>query len=317
MTMPWRRAARPVISVGNLAMGGRGKTPTVAAVAQLLVEAGERPAILSRGYGRRAPVDDVVVVSDGTHVLADLDRSGDEPLMLARNVPGAAVLVCDVRAAAAAVAESRYNVTVHLLDDGFQHRSLKRDIDLVVVHPADLRGRRVPFGRLRSSPAALARAHAVLVDDAELRDVSGALDALAPAPATQRFQLRRHPGDPWPVEAGRSAIMPDKPVVAVAAIASPDRFRRTLEACGWRVTSLLGFRDHHAFTARDVTRMAEAVTSAGAQGVLTTEKDAMRLLPMRPLPVAVAAVPLRVTIEPQAAFGPWLLDALREARRRC
>lgn len=317
MTMPWRRAARPVISVGNLAMGGRGKTPTVAAVAQLLVEAGERPAILSRGYGRRAPVDDVVVVSDGTHVLADLDRSGDEPLMLARNVSGAAVLVCDVRAAAAAVAESRYNVTVHLLDDGFQHRSLKRDIDLVVVNPADLRDRRVPFGRLRSSPASLARAHAVLVDDAELADVSPALDAVAPAPATQRFQLRRHPGGPWPVEAGRFAPTPDQPVVAVAAIASPDRFRQTLEARGWRVASLLAFRDHHAFTVRDVTRMAEAVTRAGAQGVLTTEKDAMRLLPLRPLPVAVAAVPLRMTIEPAAAFGPWLLDALREARRRC
>ena len=162
--MPWRRSSRPVISVGNLAMGGRGKTPTVAAVAQLLVDAGERPAILSRGYGRRAPIDDVVVVSDGTHVLADLDRSGDEPLMLARTVPGAAVLVCDVRAAAAALAEARYNVTVHLLDDGFQHRSLKRDVDIVVVRPEDLRGRRVPFGRLRSSPRALARAGAVLVD---------------------------------------------------------------------------------------------------------------------------------------------------------
>lgn len=314
--MPWRRATRPVISVGNLAMGGRGKTPTVAAVAQLLVDAGERPAILSRGYARRAPVDDVVVVSDGTHVLADLDRSGDEPLMLAKNVPGAAVLVCDVRATAALVAEARYNVSVHLLDDGFQHRSLKRDIDLVVVTPADLRDRRVPFGRLRSSPASLARVHAVLVDASDLAEASPALDALAPAARVRRFGLRRQLSDAWMIEAGRPALTRENAVVAVAAIASPDRFRRALESDGWRVTTMLGFRDHHAFTVRDLAQMARAVTTTGAQGILTTEKDAMRLLPLRPLAVAVGAVPLRVSIEPAGEFGPWLLDTLRGVRAR-
>ncbi len=102
-------------------MGGRGKTPVVAYVARLLVEAGERPAILSRGYGRRRQEDGVVVVSDGRHLLADLDRSGDEPLMLARTVPGAAVLVCERRALAGALAERRFGATVHVLDDGFQH----------------------------------------------------------------------------------------------------------------------------------------------------------------------------------------------------
>ncbi|MEO8480820.1 MAG: tetraacyldisaccharide 4'-kinase [Acidobacteriota bacterium] len=315
--LPWRRPTRPVISVGNLAMGGRGKTPTVAAVAQLLVDAGERPAILSRGYGRRAPIDDVVVVSDGTHVLADLDRSGDEPLMLARQLAGAAVLVCDVRVTAAALAEERYNVTVHLLDDGFQHRSLKRDIDLVLVTPADLRDRRLPLGRLRSSPSALSRAHAVLVDGVGVEAVTTALDAVAPAARTSRYAIARHLGDPWMIEEGRPAISRETPVVAVAAIASPDRFKQALEAGGWRVTTMLAFRDHHAFTARDVSRMAQAVIDSGAQGVLTTEKDAMRLLPLRPLPVAVGAVPLRVSIEPAAEFGAWLLGTLRKVRARC
>jgi tetraacyldisaccharide 4'-kinase len=315
--MPWRRPARPVISVGNLAMGGRGKTPTVAAVARLLVEAGERPAILSRGYARVEPIDDVVVVSDGLHVLADVPRSGDEPLMLARNVPGAAVLVCDVRATAACVAEARYNVTVHVLDDGFQHRSVRRDIDVVVVTPEDLGGRRVPFGRLRSSPAALARAHAVLVDAEDLSAVSPALDAVAPAPRTRRFRLRRQLGDAWTIDAGRPAFTRDRGVVAMAGIASPERFTRALEADGWRVAATIGLRDHHPFSARDLARAARAVTTSDAQGVLTTEKDAMRLLPLRPLPVHVAAVPLDVSIEPPGAFGPWLLDALREVRARC
>ncbi len=138
-------------------MGGRGKTPLAALVARLLVAAGERPAILSRGYGRRTREDGVVIVSDGTHMLADLDRSGDEPLMLARAVPGAAVLVCEQRAIAAALARRVLGATVLVLDDGFQHRSMRRDLDLVVVAPEDLRGRRAPFGRLRESPVRLAR----------------------------------------------------------------------------------------------------------------------------------------------------------------
>ena len=128
----------PVISVGNLAMGGRGKTPVVAHLARLLLDAGERPAILSRGYGRRRPEDGVVIVSDGTHLCADLDRSGDEPLMLARAIRGAAVLVCDVRALARTLAERALGATVHVLDDGFQHRQLGRDVDIVIIAPEDL-----------------------------------------------------------------------------------------------------------------------------------------------------------------------------------
>jgi tetraacyldisaccharide 4'-kinase len=294
-------------------MGGRGKTPTVAVVARWLVEAGERPAILSRGYGRAAPEDEVVVVSDGQHVLAELDRSGDEPLMLARQVPGAAVLVCDVRATAAALAEERYNATVHVLDDGFQHRSLRRDIDLVIVTPEDLRGRRFPFGRLRSSPRSLARAHAVLVDGATAEDVRAELDALASS-GPKRFTLTRRLGEAWLLEPDRQAPVRDEPVIAVAAIASPDRFTRALEADGWRVAKTIGFRDHHAFTVRDMNRIAERLAQSGARLVVTTEKDAMRMLPLRPLPVPVAAVPLCVSIDPMPDSRDWLLGALREVR---
>ena len=143
----------PVVSVGNIAMGGRGKTPLVALVAGLLVAAGERPAILSRGYGRRIREDGVVIVSDGTHVSADLDRSGDEPLMLARAVPGAAVLVCDQRAIAAALAERVLGATVHVLDDGFQHRSMRRDLDIVAMAPQDLGIGACRSAGLRQSPA--------------------------------------------------------------------------------------------------------------------------------------------------------------------
>lgn len=294
-------------------MGGRGKTPVVALVARLLVEAGERPAILSRGYRRTDPREGVVIVSDGTHRRADLARSGDEPLMLARAVPRAAVLVCDVRATAAALAEAALGATVHVLDDGFQHRSLARDIDIVIIAPDDLRDRRLPFGRLRSPVSALRRADAIIVDGAS---VSGAALDLAAAigPSSMPvLAMQRGLGSPWPLEpdAPAAPLAQEGPIVAVAGIAAPDRFRRALEAAGWQVADLVAFPDHHAYGPRDLRRIAAA---AGGRTVLTTEKDAMRLLPLRPLPVPVAAVPLIVSVEPADLFRTWLLRRLVEVR---
>ena len=116
-----RRLRRPVISVGNLAVGGRGKTPTAATIARLLIEMGETPAVLSRGYGRREADDGVVVVRDPGGIRADVARSGDEPFMLARQLPGASVLVSADRYLAGCLAEHHFGATVHVLDDGFQH----------------------------------------------------------------------------------------------------------------------------------------------------------------------------------------------------
>jgi tetraacyldisaccharide 4'-kinase len=307
-------ARRPVVSVGNLAMGGRGKTPTVAYVAQLLVDAGERPAILSRGYHRRVPEDGVVIVSDGRHLRADLDRSGDEPLMLARRVRAAAVLVCDIRAVAAAVAETALDVTVHVLDDGFQHRSLHRDIDLVLVSRGDLEDRRLPFGRLRSPVRALRRADAVIVDGAEAAEVAPTLDRVIDRASTRVFTLRRRLDEPWWIDA-RDAARPlpsrAEPVVAVAGIAQPERFRQALEADGWTVDAIVGFADHHRYDARDLARIAGV---ARGRAVVTTEKDAMRMLPLRPLPVTIACVPLVAAVDPEPEFRTWLFDRLTGVR---
>lgn len=288
-------------------MGGRGKTPLVAYLARTLVAAGERPAILSRGYGRKVVEDGVVIVSDGTHVLADIDRSGDEPLMLARAVPGAAVLVCDQRAIAGALAERVFGATIHLLDDGFQHVSLHRDLDLVVIAPEDLRGRRAPFGRLRESASALGAADAVIVDG----ELGEADRGLISAPV---FALQRSLGAPVPLQPGQAAPDAGAPVVALAGIANPARFARALESYGWRVTRLLGFRDHHRYSITDFATMASALRDTGAQAILTTEKDAMRLLAWRPLPVPVAAVPLTARVDPQAGFEAWFASRLREIR---
>jgi tetraacyldisaccharide-1-P 4'-kinase len=164
-----RHLRHPVISIGNLTVGGSGKTPLAASVAAHLCDRGERPAILSRGYGRADRADGVVVVSDGTRILAPLARAGDEPLMLARQVPGAIVAVAEDRHLAGLVAERQLGATVHVLDDGFQHLALARDLDVLLTWPGEiLSGRPLPFGRLREEPAAAARADVVVVFDADL-----------------------------------------------------------------------------------------------------------------------------------------------------
>jgi tetraacyldisaccharide 4'-kinase len=299
-----------VISVGNIAMGGRAKTPLVARIASILIAHGERPAILTRGYHRRRPEDGVVVVSDGTAILADGDRSGDEPLMLAESVPGAQVLVSDSRTTAGAIAERLFGATIHVLDDGFQHRALARDVDVVVVAPRDLAGRRLPFGRLRESPRSLSRADAVIVEapvsEPPPQELSRAAQAL--------FRMRRVIGAPAFVGGASVTLDRSMPVVAVAAIAEPQRFRASLEADGWRVARLVTFRDHHWFTRADVDAIVRAAKEAGAPAIFTTAKDAVRFRSLVPLPLPLAVIPLDVVVEPADGFQAWLLDRVRATR---
>jgi len=311
-----RRLARPVISVGNLRVGGSGKTPAVAWLARLLADAGEKPAILSRGYARRRPVAGVVVVSDGRQVLADLDSSGDEPLMLARAVPGVPVLVCRERFRAGVAAEQQFGTTVHLLDDGFQHLPLYRDVDLLVVSPDDVANpRTLPGGRLREPLSAAAFASALLVPGATAAAAAQLASSLG---VVAGFGLARAAEPPMQVDAGGGDVPAtrDGTAFAVAGIANPDRFFRELSDGGWRVAGTMKFADHHRYSARDVARIMSAARAAGADAIVTTEKDLMRLLPHRPFPLTVKWVPLTVRIEPADAFRDWILARLAGARRR-
>jgi tetraacyldisaccharide 4'-kinase len=296
-------------------MGGRGKTPAAIHLARLLIAAGERPSVLSRGYGRRYVEDGVVIVSDGAAICADLDRCGDEPMLIAFAVPGAAVLVAEQRAVAAALAEQVLHTTVHVLDDGFQHRALARDVDIVIITPGDLTDRRVPFGRLREPVRALARADAIVFDGDVPEDLARLMpDALRDKPL---FVLRRSLGPPAPLEPDRPWLSLNGPALALAGISRPERFVKSLEADGWSIVGLVAYPDHHRYRPRDLERLARAAHDAGVNAVVTTEKDAVRLLPFRPLPVPVAAVPLNVTIEPigpAPAFGDWIVRRLAEAR---
>jgi len=296
---------RPVISVGNLVVGGSGKTPVVAALARMLREMGEKPAVLSRGYARRQPADGVVVVSDRERVLEPVERSGDEPQMLARALPGVPVLVSPDRYLAGRIAERRFDCTVILLDDGFQHLTLARTIDVLLVSPSDLTERVLPSGRLREGLDAARSAHAVLVSGTvqDAGRVSEALGVSRSFTLVSRFAPLRplQHGDAAPVAGNGTRV------VAVAGIARPERFFSALRDQGWDVAREISFPDHHWFTPRDLASVQEVVSHVRADLVVTTEKDAVRV-GERP---RWAVLPMQVAIEPEGEFRQWLQNGLR------
>ncbi|MBI4484956.1 MAG: tetraacyldisaccharide 4'-kinase [Acidobacteria bacterium] len=305
-----RRLVQPVISVGNLRVGGSGKTPIVAHIARLLVAQGERPAVLTRGYGRRIVSPGVTVVSDGQRVLAGLDDAGDEPLLLARELPHVAVLVGADRYLSGHFAETRLGATVHILDDGFQHLELARGTDLLLVGEDDLSDLPLPAGRLRESIAAAASADAALV----LAGYPSAADRIGRAfHVSPVFRVTRTLGVPRMVAGTHdSVVVPSgSRVFAVAGIARPERFFADLTSVGWEIVGSMIFRDHHRFTRRDVERIAAAAKAASAAIVLTTEKDAVRLAAHVHDDLPVASVPLHVGVEPADGFRDWLMGRVR------
>jgi tetraacyldisaccharide 4'-kinase len=295
-----RHLSRPVISIGSLRAGGAGKTPLVATIAGILSSRGHRPAILTRGYARRVTSDGVTVVSDGQQILAALATAGDEALMLARALKGVAVLAGADRYLSGCLAESRFRATTHLLDDGFQHVSLARDVDLLVVDRQDLTDDLLPVGPLREPISAAFRAHALLTAETDPVVIEHLKDTLA---VQTVFRISRTLGTPHLLH---GEILPNSPVFAIAGIARPQRFFDDLAASGWQVAGTMTFPDHHQFSASDMSRVFEAARRAGAGSVVTTEKDAVRLELHQPRDRPIVAVPLNVVIE--APFVDWLFS---------
>jgi tetraacyldisaccharide 4'-kinase len=303
-----RHLTRPVVSVGNLRVGGTGKTPVVAHIAHLLADAGERPAILSRGYRRRRAVGGATIVSDGERVVGALESSGDEPLMLARAVPRARVVVGVDRYLCGRIAEEQLGATVHILDDGFQHLALARTVDLVLSSDDDLSDRPLPSGRLREPLSAARAADAALVSAGYLTAAERVARTLGIATA---FRVARAIGAPRTLSGDSIVVPPESRVFLVAGIARPERFFSDVASAGWHVVGSIAFRDHHQFTARDVARISKAARTAAAAIVLTTDKDAVRLDSTLVGDLPIAAVPLVVDIEPADRFREWLLSRIR------
>jgi tetraacyldisaccharide 4'-kinase len=292
--LPRHRLAGPVVSVGNLGSGGSGKTPVVEHVARTLRDAGEPVAVLSRGYRGRFR-GKALVVSDGTQVLASAEDAGDEPVMLARALPGVVVAVGPRRDVVGRAVEARFGRRAHVLDDGFQHLRLERDLDLVCLDVHDLADSPLPAGRLRERPAALARADLVLLTRLEAAS-EGELRALETRLGPERTLRveRRVAGFVGLDGAARSA--PRRPFL-LAAVARPERLEHDAASAGCAVAGRAFFRDHHRFSSRELAATADAAHAAGADAVLTTAKDAVRLpgdAPFAQIPVVVLRIEARV-----------------------
>jgi tetraacyldisaccharide 4'-kinase len=247
------RLSRPVISVGNISVGGAGKTPFVILLGQLLQRRGITFDVLSRGYGRETRE---VRVVDPNGSPRDF---GDEPILLAKSLQ-CPVIVGRSRYHAGLLAEEKFASAFHILDDGFQHRSLARDFDIVLLTPDDLSDHLLPGGRLREPLSSLRRADAIcLTADA---DAAG-------LPAGKLI---------WRVR--RSLKIPaDRPArpVAFCAIARPHQFLEQSRAAGIHPVAHKFYRDHHRYTARDIRNLQDMKLKHGADGFLTTQKDLVNL----------------------------------------
>jgi tetraacyldisaccharide 4'-kinase len=289
----------PVVSVGNVTVGGTGKTPAVELAVQTLSELGLRPAVVSRGYRRRS--GGVQVVADTASIRLEPEDAGDEPFLLARRLPGIPVVVGGNRHAAARLAVQRFGATAVVLDDGFQHRTLAKDLEILMVraHRPWGNGRLLPRGPLREPLAALARAHLVVVtgarpadDLAEIRACVARHRGAAPVLAA-----RAAPVECWEARGMRSRALADlrgQVLVGFAGIAAPDAFAATLAELGVVLAGWVPLPDHHWYSHRDVRRLDARARAVEAAGLVTTEKDWVRLrtLPLPDRPLYVVSVKL-------------------------
>jgi len=261
-----RRLERPVVSVGNLSVGGSGKTPFVIALGELLEARGISFDVLSRGYGRKTRG---ALVVDAKGSAADF---GDEPLLIARRL-GVPVIVGESRYEAGKLMEKTRPSQLHILDDGFQHRSLARDFDIVLVAQHDFDDCLLPSGRLREPLAALARADAIVL----------------PVEADGRAALQGKLL--WRMKREVVVSSPPPTPIAFCGIARPEQFFAQLRAISVSAAAEIAFRDHHAYRRDDIDRLLKVRAKLGAGGFITTEKDIINLGLLRdtltPLAVAV------------------------------
>jgi len=285
-----RKLQGPVVSIGNLSVGGSGKTPFVLLLGELLKARGVKFDILSRGYGRRTR--GVARVDPG-----GLSRDfGDEPLLLARRL-SVPVIVGEDRYEAGLFAEKSFGPQLHLLDDGFQHRALARDFDIVLVTPEDARDRLLPAGRLREQVTSLSRADAVV---------------LASGASPQSFPLNGKLL--WRVRRGISVTnVPARPVV-FCGIARPQTFLLQLRTAGIEPVAQALFRDHHAYSERDIQDLLKLRQQSEAEGFVTTEKDAINLGGFLDVLQPLAVIPVKMELTDAANAVDTMLRMIAERR---
>jgi tetraacyldisaccharide 4'-kinase len=297
-----------VVSVGNLSVGGSGKTPVVAALATWLRDAGAPVAILSRGYGG-AFRGSALVVSDGQTLYAPAEQAGDEPVMLARQLPGVVVAVGRHRDVVGRAVEARFGPRVHVLDDGFQHLRLRRDLDLLCLDAGERSRWPLPAGRLREFPAAAVRADLVLLTRAE-QAAQARLVTLEQQHGHERTLRVGQELLGFFDAAGQRVAAPRRPF-SMCAIARPERFAADVRTLAPECAGHVAWRDHRRPTPEALRSVDAQAIAAGADALVTTEKDAVRL-PSFPWGLPLLTLRLRARL-PETGPLRARLDAL--ARR--
>ncbi len=289
--LPTLRLEQPVVSVGNISAGGAGKTPFVIALGELLKQRGIIFDVLSRGYGRKSR-GVFVVDPQGT-----ASEYGDEPLLIARKL-GVPVIVGESRYDAGLAAEQKFSQSrLHLLDDGFQHRGLARNFDIVLMTASDFEDRLLPAGRLRESLSSLRRADAIVLP----REL-----------AVEDQGLRGRPMWRMTRETLLSAV-PQCPIV-FCALARPQQFFTQVRATGIVPVAEVVFRDHHAYHERDIQRLLRMRKELGSRGFVTTEKDMVNLGDLRAGLEAVAVAGLKLTIDRSDELVDTILTRIAERK---
>ncbi len=311
---PGRAARLPckVLSVGNLVVGGSGKTPTTAWIANALRARGHRVAVASRGYGGRSRAE-VELVSDGRRVHGRFESSGDEPMWLASRAPGVPVLVGRRRDLVGRYAVAALDTQLLLLDDGFQHHRLARDLDLLTFHGASGlgNGRVLPRGPLREGLRALARADAVIVVDGPM-PARDAARIRAHTCGAEWFELRRSPQDLRPLAGGPRRppqTLAGEQVGVLSGIAHPDALRESVQRLGARVVAKRAFPDHHRYRPGDFTELASE-----APLWVTTEKDAGKIQPAWAAGIELLVLALETSFVEPERFLAWLEARLGDGR---
>jgi len=272
---------RPVISIGNLTTGGTGKTPLVEYVARLIAARGKKVCILTRGYGRKDPHLQVIV-SDGYSVLASPAEAGDEPYLLATKLSGLAAVVSSAdRIAAGQEAINDFGTDCFVLDDGFQHLRLARDLNVVTIDATNPwgGGSLLPHGRLRETPEGLSRADCVVLTRcdqvgsvASLREEVLRLTGKGPIFESQMRVVRLSP-----LKNGVESITPPARVAAFCAVGNPASFFESVRRMGYELAVEKSFVDHHVFSQPEIDSLVKTASDAGASALITTAKDAVKL----------------------------------------
>lgn len=293
-----KRSAQRVISIGNLTLGGTGKTPAVIQVADVLLKHGKRPAVISRGYGRKDE-SEIIAVSDGKNVLVDTRTGGDEPVLIASKLAGIPVVAGSNRFRAALFAHRQFATDIVILDDGFQHLRLHRNLDIVLIDAADPfgNGNLFPSGILRERPDALRRAHAVLISGTDRADVEAIKRTIRRHTGARIFTSCHVPTDLVDVMTGRAepfTVLRGISIIAVAGIARPSSFLSLLRSGGADIKAFFTYPDHYDYTKSDLARFYQKAADENVKMIVTTEKDAVRLNNLKPEAIWALRIELKV-----------------------